>query len=124
MFATVLRPEFAQVLELVADVLRLLEKHQVMLSGENYATSSLVVPMFRGLLTELDALRGQEKYAPIDNILNELRRNIERRQGSYLTCHLLATVLDPRYKGQHLTDAELAEATKLLEEMARSRRSP
>lgn len=101
-----------EVLEDIALVLKPIEKVTAEMSGEEYPTSSLVIPIIRCLTITVEKLSLSTKIG--EDFREKLRQQIKIRFNNIETneIHALSTILDPRFKKIHFQSA-LAASTAL-----------
>ena len=88
----------------ITNILTILEKATVEISGEEYVTGSIAIPLINCAKEGLSTLR------PVMDVGKSLKQTLTqellKRLGSIEAVHLLAmaTVLDPRFKTLHFND--------------------
>lgn len=93
----------AETFQAIEEILQVLEPFEVAtatISAEKYVTSSLIIPITRGILTKL--IDFEEKLVTIEavEVLKSLTSSVKTRLKPYTTrtATILATILDPRFK--------------------------
>lgn len=86
-------------------ILRPLEAATKEISGDKYCTSSKIIPLVHCLVLKIEPLHLEDSLAI--ELKSFVLKEIEKRMGAIerVTPLAIATVLDPRYKKIHFTDA-------------------
>lgn len=96
-------------------VLKPFEKLTKLISGENYATASYVIPITNGLFEVCRNLKKKDNHSKIIiDVLKILETQLHQRLENveYSTTLSLAAFLDPRFKMIAFSNAQAAENTK------------
>ncbi|XP_055904236.1 zinc finger BED domain-containing protein 4-like [Eupeodes corollae] len=105
----------------IQEIVRLLEPFDVAtatISGESYVTSSLVIPLIRGISVKLSSLEnslttieGREVFHSLNNSINMRLKPFNTR-----TLNMISTLLDPRFKKTGFrTTQEADNASQILQ---------
>ncbi|XP_045466082.1 E3 SUMO-protein ligase ZBED1-like [Harmonia axyridis] len=95
-------------------ILKPFEEATKSLSGENYCTSSLVIPICNGLKNILEELLRKKLSETVTNVVQRLRGSFQERLGNVENNNTLAvsTFLDPKFKQFAFSNPSMAENTK------------
>lgn len=103
-----------QEMKQLCQVLKPLESATRTLSGENYCTASLVIPMYNGMKKVFENLSKQMFSPAVLEVVQLIRSGLEERLGTVENSNTLTvcTFLDPRFKYLGFSKDILAENVK------------
>jgi len=111
----------AEEFKAIDEILQLLEPFEVAtttISGESYVTSSLIIPLSRGISAKLISLENKLETVEGQDVLKSLIKSVNERLKPYntRTVTMLGTILDPKFKKYGFRTAEEADnAIQLLQ---------
>ncbi|XP_063931861.1 E3 SUMO-protein ligase ZBED1-like [Zophobas morio] len=118
----ILNSEEWQICAELCDVLRPFENVTKIVSGENYPTASLVIPLVRGFYDVIENQFNSTYLPAVQTVIREVKNQIDQRFGSIESSKTLGicTFLDPRFKHMGFRDKNNAANVKknLLNELA------
>lgn len=114
-------PLTAENFKAIDEILQLLEPFEIAtttISGENYVTSSLIIPLSRGITAKLISFETQLTIVEGRDVLKSLINSVNKRLKPYNTKSviMLGTLLDPQFKKNGFRSAQEANnAVQLLQ---------